>query len=298
MDTSTRDTILAGLKSGVRACSDVPMVNSTSGVAAAASAHRAAKSEISMRGPLECRPITIRSVKRLASGDVCAEVCLGATRAVAAVSAEVVTPAPERPSEGRLRVFVAYSPLAMPPAELSQVSAKEVELSALVEGAIKDAKAIDVEALCIVSGAKSWDVRVDVKIINDDGNCEDLACFATMTGLCAFRLPVVEVTGTTASVFDVDERAPVPLSLHHVPIATTFGLYHSGEVMAIDPNHREELVMEGALTIVCNSFGEVCATHKFGMPAVSPALIQSAIDIATEKCKNWEGLIRESSGSK
>ena len=62
----------------------------------------------------------------------------------------------------------------------------------------------------------------------------------------------------------MDERCPVPLNIHHVPIAITFGLFSDGEHVALDPSYLEEQVVKGSLTVGINEFNQVCAINKPG----------------------------------
>ena len=254
-----------------------------------------------MRGLMECRKVAV-SAKRV-RGDTCVEVTLGSTRVVVVVSCEVVAPAKDRPNEGQLRVYTEFSPASMPPEQHRDVAsaARGAEVGLLIEDTIKDSKAIDAEALCISSGLKAWSVRCDVRIMDACGNCIDAAMLAVVAGLHHFRLPAVEMVGPNAKVFDIDERAPVPLSIHHVPLSTTFGMLSGKrddgetdeEVVFIDPTHREEMVADGTMSVTTNSFGEVCAVHKFGAPAIEPDTLFRMIDVAAQKCKAWEELIKE-----
>lgn len=164
----------------------------------------------------------------------------------------------------------------------------------MLERTLKDARAIDTEALCIMSGSKAWSVRVDVHVLDDAGNLIDAASMATLAALLHFRKADVTITGTQVTVHEYDEKPPVPLSIHHSPVCLTFGLFSvpdtsdddgdvasaptmpraasasalAGEgtrqVLALDPSEAEEDVLEDRLTFAVNAHGELCMVHKVG----------------------------------
>ena len=54
-------------------------------------------------------------------------------------------------------------------------SAYSVELGRVVERGLRESRAIDTEALCIVAGEKVWSIRVDLHVLDHGGNLTD-AC--------------------------------------------------------------------------------------------------------------------------
>lgn len=65
-----------------------------------------------------------------------------------------------------------------------------VELNRLLERCIKESRCVDTESLCIVSGEKVLAIRVDVHVLNHDGNIIDCASIAAITALAHFRYGV------------------------------------------------------------------------------------------------------------
>lgn len=45
----------------------------------------------------------------------------------------------------------------------------------MVERGLRESRAIDTEALCIVAGEKVWSIRVDIHVLDHGGNLTD-AC--------------------------------------------------------------------------------------------------------------------------
>lgn len=79
---------------------------------------------------------------------------LGGTRVLAAVAAGLEAPFSDRSREGALRFNLELSPMASPAFEAGRMGEDAVELARIVERAIKQSGAIDMEALCVLPGRK------------------------------------------------------------------------------------------------------------------------------------------------
>uniref|UniRef100_W5M593 Exosome complex component RRP45 n=1 Tax=Lepisosteus oculatus TaxID=7918 RepID=W5M593_LEPOC len=139
-----------------------------------------------------------------------------------------------------------------------------VKLNRQLERCLRNSKCIDTESLCVVSGAKVWQVRVDVHVLNHDGNIMDASSIAAITALCHFRRPDVCVQGEEVTVFTPEERDPVPLSIYHMPICVSFSFFEQGTYLLVDPCEREERVMDGLLVIAMNKHREMCSVQSSG----------------------------------
>jgi exosome complex component RRP45 len=93
-----------------------------------------------------------------------AEVKIGRTRALAEVSGELVQPKPDRPSEGIIAFAVDFSPLASETFQAGRPPAAAVELGRVVERAVRDSHALDVEALCVIHGERVWAIQVKARL--------------------------------------------------------------------------------------------------------------------------------------
>jgi exosome complex component RRP45 len=216
------------------------------------------------------------------------EVALGETRVLAAVTAELVEPYPDRAAEGALQVFVDFSPMASPLFEPGRPSDDAVELMRLLERALRRSQAVDVEALCVVAGRRVWSVRCDVTVLDHRGNLADACLAAALAALRTYQLPAVAVTGAgdeaTVRVLPAEQAERQPLVFHHTPVGVTVGFFvgpsGGAPVAAFDPTDREEIVMAAALSVVLNQHGEVCALHKSGGLAVAPTLLLEMVQHA------------------
>lgn len=194
----------------------------------------------------------------------CCIVDLGKTRVLAQVSCELVAPKENRPTEGILFLSLELSPMASPIFEAGRQSELLVKLNRLLERCLRNSKCIDTESLCVVSGEKVWQIRVDVHVLNHEGNLMDAASIAAIAGLCHFRRPDVGIQGDEVTVYGPEERDPVPLSIYHMPICVSFAFFLEGTYLLVDPSEREERVMDGLLVIAMNKHREICSIQSSG----------------------------------
>lgn len=222
------------------------------------------------RKPTEARSVSVK----LGPSWGFAEVYFDDSHAIASTTIEAVKPSSDRPNEGTIAISIELSPAS------SEIAAREAlsrsntispffETRAAIESFVRESRAIDTEALCILAGVKVWAVRVAVDVTNDDGNCTDVAMLAIMASLLHARRPDVTVTGTEVRVHKMDEREPVALPVHHVPLAVTFSIFGGGtpyenDRTVIDPSKLEEQASSGTLSFALNAQGEVCGVHKAG----------------------------------
>ncbi|XP_010170238.2 exosome complex component RRP45, partial [Antrostomus carolinensis] len=194
----------------------------------------------------------------------CCIVELGRTRVLAQVSCELVPPKPNRPTEGILFFNLELSPMAAPDFEPGRQSELLVKLNGLIKQCLRNSKCVDTESLCVVAGKKVWQIRLDLHVLNHDGNIIDAASIAGIVALCHFRRPDVSVQGEEVTVYTPEERDPVPLSIHHMPICVSFAFFQQGTYLLVDPSEREERVMDGFLVIAMNKHDEICTIQSSG----------------------------------
>ena len=78
-----------------------------------------------------------------------------------------------------------------------------------------------------------WSLRVDVHILDHNGNLADAASLSALAALLAFRRPEVTLEaggggvgeGQQVVVHPPDVRESLPLSIHHTPLAVTFASF-------------------------------------------------------------------------
>ncbi|QSL64768.1 hypothetical protein MERGE_002070 [Pneumocystis wakefieldiae] len=211
-----------------------------------------------------------------------AEVSLGKTRIFVSISAEITEPYPDRPYEGIFTIDIELKPVIYSPFESGR-SSEEIQISSVIDKAIKKSRMLDKESLCIIYGRYCWSVRADVHCINHDGNIVDATCIAVVAALLHFRKPVVSVKEEEVIVHPIEERVPVPLVLTHIPICVSFSFFNKGKILLMDATLQEERIREGYMVITLNKNKEICQMSKPGGITIETSHIFKCLDLALKK---------------
>ncbi|KAI7842022.1 hypothetical protein COHA_004223 [Chlorella ohadii] len=245
------------------------------------------------RAPFELRPARFQ----FALDDSSCTVLLGRTRVMAVVTATLDAPYADRHAEGSLRFNVEFSPMASPAFEPGRPGEDAIEVARLVERGMRESRAVDLESLVVLAGRKVWHLRVDLHVLDHQGNLIDACGLAALAALMAFRRPDVTVgggdDGQAITVHSPEVREPRPLSLHHLPLPITFALWEDGELMVVDPSLKEEAAAAGRFTVTQNAFGELCALQKVDGCGLTPPQLMRCVRMATQKVEELTGLIRK-----
>ncbi|XP_011311379.1 exosome complex component rrp45 [Fopius arisanus] len=185
---------------------------------------------------------------------------LGQTQVIANVSCDIQPPRVSRPNEGMIHINVELTPLAAPYFEAGRQSETGVLLTRQLEKCFKDSRCIDLESLCIVADKKVWNLRVDINVINHDGNLVDCASIATLAALLHFHRPDVTSTGDEIIIHSFSEKDPLPVTLFHQPVCVSFTTFENGTTI-MDPSFAEERLGVTQLTLGMNAYREICCLH-------------------------------------
>lgn len=213
---------------------------------------------------------------------------------------EIVPPFPDRPTEGFLHFNVELSPMASQNFEVGRPSPMAVELARIVDRGIRECRALDTEALAIIAGEKVWAITCNIHVVDHGGNLVDCVSLAAIAAMMHYRRPEVSVQNNSTVVYNIDEHAAVPLSLHHIPISISFCFIESrdgdsdGEpIIFMDPTDREERITDGSMTFTFNSFRELCAVHKIGGAAISTNDVLRCANIAAARVSELTEILKE-----
>ncbi|XP_020684891.1 exosome complex component RRP45B isoform X2 [Dendrobium catenatum] len=182
------------------------------------------------RSPVDYRQLTIKFGRE----DGSSEVQLGETHVIGLVSGQIVQPYRDRPNEGTLAIFTEFSPMADPAFEPGRPGEFAIELGRLIDRGLRESRAVDMESLCIVAGKSVWAIRVDLHILDNGGNLIDTANIAALAALLTYRKPECTLGGENGQdvvVHDPEVREPLPLIIHHMPVAVTFAFFNEGDAM-------------------------------------------------------------------
>jgi exosome complex component RRP42 len=220
------------------------------------------------RGIDEYRPLSIEP-GFVATADGSALVRLGDTATVCGIKLEPGKPFPDTPNAGVLTTNAELVPLSSPTFEPGPPQPGAIEVSRVVDRAIRAAETIDLTKLCVTPGEKSWVCYVDVHVIDHGGNLIDAALLAALTALTHATVP--------AKRFGIAE-ADYPLAVNHFPVECTF--VRLGDAIVVDPTFDEERACQGRLTVATDEQGNVVAMQKGLVGAYSPDDIKSVVERA------------------
>lgn len=244
------------------------------------------------RNPFEYRKLSIKFGRE----DGSSEVQLGQTHIMGFVTGQLVQPYRDRPNEGTLSIFTEFSPMADPSFETGRPSESAVELGRIVDRGLRESRAVDTESLCVLAGKLVWAIRIDLHILDNGGNLVDAANIAALASLLTFRRPECSLggeDGLEVIVHPPEEREPLPLIIHHLPIAVTFGFFSSESLLVIDPTYHEEAVMVGKMTATLNANGDVCAIQKPGGEGVLQSVIMQCLRLASRMASDITKKIKD-----
>lgn len=244
------------------------------------------------RCPFDYRRLTVKFGKE----DGSSEVQLGQTLVMAFVTSQLTQPYRERPNEGTLSIYTEFSPMADPSFEAGRPGESAVELGRIIDRGLRESRAVDTESLCVLAGKLVWAIRVDIHILDNGGNLVDAANVAALAALMTFRRHECTLGGEDGQeviVHPPEEKDPLPLTIHHLPIAVTFAFLGGDNIAVIDPSHHEEAVMGGRMTVTLNMNGEVCAVQKAGGAGVIQSVIMQCFRIASVKAGDITSKIKD-----
>ena len=195
-----------------------------------------------------------------------------------------------RSAEGSLRVHVKMSPMAHPtdaPIEKNREHETCDGLSRMLEKCFRDARALDLESLCVSAGRYVWHLRLDVTLLNHGGDLPLAVSIGANCALGSFRRYECSIDNETNRVTFHEERESVKLQLMHHPVAVRFAFYdgsnskgsgideneeskedadeedennkpHQKYGVLVDATVEEEACAIGFATVAVNEHGETC----------------------------------------
>jgi exosome complex component RRP42 len=220
------------------------------------------------RGPDDYRPVTVEP-GFVTTADGSALVRIGDTAVLAGVKLEPGKPFPDTPNAGVLTTNAELIPLSSPVFEPGPPQPGAIEVSRVVDRAIRAAEAIDLTRLCVTPGEKTWVCYVDLHVLDHSGNLIDAAMLAGVSALAHTTVP--------AKRFAIAE-SDYPLDLQHVPVECTF--VRLGDALVVDPTFGEEQAAQGRLTIATDETGRVVAMQKGLVGAFSPDDVRDVVQRA------------------
>ncbi len=218
-----------------------------------------------------------------------ARVRLGDTEVVAGIKMAVGTPFSDTPNEGVLIVAAEFVPLASFEFESGPPGEEAVEVSRVVDRAIRESKVIDFGKLCITPGEKVWLINVDVNVMNHDGNLIDAVGIAAMAAILNARIPQLNEKGGVEFGVKTDEKLPIK----GVPVSTT--VVKIGSALMVDPSFLEESAFDARVTVgTFEKDGEIAysSMQKGGSFGITYEELDKILEMASEKGKEVRALLK------
>jgi len=217
------------------------------------------------RGPDDYRAVTVEP-GFVASADGSALVRIGDTAVLAGIKLEPGKPFPDTPNAGVLTTNAELIPLSNAIFEPGPPQPGAIEVSRVVDRAIRAAETIDLTRLCVTPGEKSWVCYVDIHVLDHSGNLIDAASLAAVAGLAHATVP--------AKRFEI-AAADYPLEVDHYPVECTF--VRLGDTLVVDPTFDEERAAQGRITVATDEVGRVVAMQKGLIGAFSPDDVKDVV---------------------
>ncbi len=213
----------------------------------------------------EYRPISVEP-GFVVTADGSALAHIGDTAVLSGIKLEPGKPFPDTPNAGVLTTNAELVPLSSPMFEPGPPQPGAIEVSRVVDRAIRAAETIDLTRLCVTPGEKSWVCYTDIHVLDHGGNLIDAALLAAVTALLHATVP--------AKRFGIAE-ADYALEVGHVPIECTF--VRLGDTIVVDPTVDEERAGQGRLTVATDEAGRVVAMQKGLVGAFSPDDVKDVV---------------------
>lgn len=234
----------------------------------------------------------------------------GKTHLVVKVSSEIIKPFEDRPNEGLLMINNELSSMANIGFDNDRNNIMETLNNRIIEKSIRKSNAIDLESLCIINGKKVWLIRVDVNILNYDGNLVDSSIFGTMITLLNYKLSSYEIVNDVEQLqviklYNLSERPPMSLSILHIPVSVTILFFNpldqennlknedNYEISIFDATLLEEQIRDSSLMVTVNSNKEILQLLKLGGIPIDSVELINLCNKCYQKAEDLTALMKQ-----
>ena len=215
----------------------------------------------------------------------CCLTTIGNSKVMTQISANIAEPRLTRPSEGVINIRVDLSMLGFTNYDTSRSSDECVQLTRLLHKGIKDARCLDLDSLCIVSGEKVWHIQADVTILNHEGNLIEAASISTLAALAHFRRPEVSIEDGKVVLHPFETSEPIGFTMLHFPFLMKFAFFKEATISYVDPSEDEERFCDGYLIVGANIFKDITLLHIAGKSLISKDQILKQCHYATKRTR-------------
>lgn len=115
---------------------------------------------------------------------------------------------------------------------------------------------------------------------------------ATIALASIYQLPASPLRTKANTQHSPDDRAPLPLAIHHNPLCLTFAYFEDLQPI-LDPTHLEETLASGTMTVTLNAQRELCVLSKAGGSALSVDDVMAVVRVGVERVRESVKRIEE-----
>ncbi|EDW86478.1 uncharacterized protein Dwil_GK14785 [Drosophila willistoni] len=221
-------------------------------------------------------------------------VAIGDTKVLAQVSCDIGTPSSARPNEGTLHLNVSLGGVAYLNESQTTHDQRFLTLNSLLERTFRNSRSLDLESLCVAAEQHVWCVRVDITVLNHDGNLYDASTVAALAALMHFRRPDVTFLDEEIRIYSDKERELIPLLFLHYPVSVTYCLYKSNSHYPyVDPILLEENAADSIIVLSFNSYNELCSLNAGGSTPTKAGIIMQCARNAAKRSKSLVDFLKK-----
>ncbi|KAI8034477.1 exosome complex component RRP45 [Drosophila gunungcola] len=220
-------------------------------------------------------------------------VSLGDTKVLTHVSCDLGAPTTSRPNEGKLQLNVNLGGVAFLDEVQTTHEQRSLTLNSLLERTFRSSRCVDLESLCVAAEQHVWCIRVDINVLNHDGNLYDASTIATLAALMHFRRPDVTFADDELRIYTEKEREFIPLLFLHYPVSVTYCIYKSSNQPIVDPTLLEENAADSVIVLSFNSYQELCTLNAGGTAPTNVRTIMQCARNAANRAKALVDFIRK-----
>ncbi|XP_016984419.1 exosome complex component RRP45 [Drosophila rhopaloa] len=220
-------------------------------------------------------------------------VSLGDTKVLTHVTCDLGAPTTSRPNEGKLQLNVNLGGVAFLDEVQTTHDQRSLTLNSLLERTFRSSRCVDLESLCVAAEQHVWCIRVDINVLNHDGNLYDASTIATLAALMHFRRPDVTFADDELRIYTEKEREFIPLLFLHYPVSVTYCIYKSSGQPIVDPTLLEENAADSVIVLSFNSYQELCTLNAGGTAPTNVRTIMQCARNAATRAKAIVDFIRK-----
>lgn len=190
-------------------------------------------------------------------------------------------------------INVELGPMAASHFEVGRSCELTVQLNRTLERTFRESRCMDLESLCIQSEERVWILRVDLNVLNHEGNVIDCCSVATLCALMHFRRPEVSLVEDDVVIHTAAEKDPLPMVMHHYPVCVSYCTFDDGRIAVADPTILEERTCESQMVFGINSLRELCCLNLGGSSLTSSNLLLQSSKKASIQAKKVVDFVKQ-----